>query len=79
LSAAAEILPEKEYWPGAIDEYNPPFPRAPYAVPVVDSTPVLAQAGFGIVGGGVQLVELIAVTFVSLAKKFTDGALTPKL
>ena len=79
LSVVAEIRPENEYWPGAIDEYSPPFPAAPYAVPVVDSTPVVPHAGFGTAGGGVQLVELTAVTFVSLAKKFTDGAFTPKL
>jgi hypothetical protein len=60
----AAILPWSEYWAGAIDEYSPPFPREPDAVPVVDSIPV---------------VVLIAVTFASFAKKFTEGAFTPKL
>ena len=79
LSVVAEIRPVNVYWPGATDEYKPPFPKLPYAVPVVDSTPVVLHAGFAGDGGGVQLVELIAVTFASLAKKFTDGAFTPKL
>jgi hypothetical protein len=36
-------------------------------VPVVDSIHVVEQSGFGGLEGGEQLVELIAVNFVSLA------------
>ena len=67
MSVAAAMRPLNEYGPGAIDEYNPPFAAAPYAVPVVDSIHVVEQSGFGGLEGGEQLVELIAVNFVSLA------------
>jgi hypothetical protein len=52
LSVVAAILPENVYVPGAISEYRPPLPAEPYAVPLVDSVPV---------------VELIAVIFAPFA------------
>ena len=79
MSVTAEILPANVYCPGAIVEYNPPFPTAPYAVPVVDRRLTLRRRDWAELGAGVQLVELIAVTLASFAKKFTDGAFTPKL
>jgi len=64
--------------PGAIWLYNAPFAAAPTPVPVVDSTPVERHV-LVVSLGGWQEVELIAVTFVEPAKKFTPGAPTPKL
>ena len=63
------MRPERAYEPGAIAEYNPVLlvANAPAAVPEVDSTPVVAHAGLGTVGGGEQTVVATAVSLMSFA------------
>src|SRR5690348_4837101 len=78
-----EMRPESVYAPGVTDEYSPlPLAVAPYFVPTV-SLPLPTHTVS--VDGGLPSAALLqpayepAVSFCSLAQKFTLGSLTPKL